>query len=105
MNRCSGVQRWSLAPRRLSASPEARADNRPWVGRRYLRPRPINPITGWESSGAGALFLGNQISGRSGHSSAVLARVEAAALLLFQFASASGKINEGWVKFSRTTLQ
>ena len=81
-----------------------RADNRPWVGRPYLRRRPISPITGWKSSG-GALFFGNQISARSGLSPAVLARVEGAALLLFQFASASGKINEAWVKFSRTTLQ
>jgi hypothetical protein len=47
----------------------------------------------------------NRISGRSSLSPAVFVRVEAAALLLFQFASASGKINEGWVKFSRTTLQ
>jgi hypothetical protein len=58
MNRCSGIQRWNLASRRLSASPEARVDNRHGVGRRYLRPRPINPITGWESSGAGLYFLG-----------------------------------------------
>jgi hypothetical protein len=58
MNRCSGIQRWSLALRRLSASPEARADYRHWVGRRYLRPRPTNPITVWESSGAGLYFLG-----------------------------------------------
>jgi hypothetical protein len=34
-----------------------RANNRPWVGRPYLRRRPIRPITGWESSGE-FYFLG-----------------------------------------------
>jgi hypothetical protein len=52
----AAVPLWSLAPRHLSVSPEARADNRPWIGQPYLRRRPISPITAG-SPVAGLYFL------------------------------------------------